>query len=68
MTKINLPKLIEHLDGEFKIILKETLNALGVDVKIDGDKLFRTFRDRVRWNFRYPAEVSDDCVETKDGT
>ena len=67
MAKINLGKIVaERLSGEFKDILGEMLKELKIETEVDSDKLFRTFRDRVRYHFRHNAEVPDDCVEVKE--
>ena len=66
MAKIDLEKVLERVDRDFVEVLQETLDELGAEVKVDRDKLFRIFRERLRRHFRRPVEVPDEYVEVKE--
>ncbi|MDO8575827.1 MAG: hypothetical protein Q7R90_00760 [bacterium] len=65
MAKIDISKLVRSLERELKSVLHETLQELVPDAKLDKEKLFRSFKERIDRHFRRPQDVPDEFVQVE---
>ena len=67
MAEINLYRIIKKLDNrEFKTRLREAVQKFVPDVKLDMDKLFDAFVDRLEFYDNHSVTVDDNLVEIKE--
>lgn len=64
MARINIERVIDKLEHEFKSGLKTALNATAPDKEIDAQLLFKEFKKQVIKNCKQWEYIESNAVDT----